>query len=242
MTNFIKACLLMALFTFVATTNGLAEDYKPDDMVSFDLSTEGWVSTKTARVALSIEAAVTGNTAGTMRASMTKVVNDIVKADWRLISFNRGQDQTGLERWSAIYEARVSESDLGGLHDKAKKSSKAGMQIIVSDIDFSPTREETEATIALLRTQIFKQANEQLTSLNATIQGRNFRIGSISFGDPIAPQMRRLKSARGAMKMMASASASSDDDFETTPTERAEKITLTAKVIYAAPSTSVSTK
>lgn len=239
MTKFVKASLLIALLALTTAPSVRAEDYKPDDMVAFDLSAEGWVSTKSARVTLSVEAAVTGNMAGTMRTSMTKAVNDIVKADWRLTSFNRGQDQTGMERWSAVYEARVNEADLGGLHDQAKKTSKAGMQITVSEIDFSPTLEETQATMATLRTQIFKQANEQLASLNSTIQGRSFRIGAISFGNNGIPMMMRGM-ANKAARVMTLAQPADASFAEANPAamDRADKITLTAHVVYAAaPST-----
>lgn len=245
MTKLVKVSLLIALLALTAAPSARAEDYKPDDMVAFDLSAEGWVSTKTARVTMSVEAAVSGNMAGTMRTNMTKAVSDIVKADWRLTSFNRGQDQTGMERWSAMYEARVNESDLNGLHDLAKKTSKAGMQITVSEIDFSPTLEETQATMAALRTQIFKQANEQLASLNSTIQGRSFRIGAISFGNQPMPMMMRGMAGK-AGRMMTMAAPAAEESFaadSAAPMERAEKITLTAHVVYAAtPTALASTK
>ncbi len=86
---------------------------------------------------------------------MTKAVNNLAKADWRLTSFNRSEDQTGLERWSATFEARLPETDLNGLAETAKKISKAGMQLTIADIDFSPTLEEMETARAGLRTQVY---------------------------------------------------------------------------------------
>lgn len=232
MKTFLKTAFLITLLTTTTPTIARADDYRPDDSVAFTLATEGWVSTKTARVVLSVEAAVTGNSAATLRTAMTKAVNDTVKAEWRLTSFNRSQDQTGLERWSALYEARVNEADLGGLHDQAKKTSKAGMQLTVSEIDFSPTLDETQATMAQLRTQIFKQTNEQLAALNTAIPGRNYRIGSIAFGNQAAPMMMvRSMAAKGAQQNMMTLA---QDSMESAPMERAEKITLTAHVIYAA--------
>ncbi len=231
MTKFVKTSLLLALLALSTPMTAKADDYKPDDMVAFDLSAEGWVTTKSARVTVSVEAAVTGNTAGTMRTNMSKTVGDVVKADWRITSFSRSQDSTGLERWSAMYEARVPEADLNGLHDQAKKLSKAGMQISISDIDFSPTLEERQATMAALRTQILKQANEQLATLNTTIPGRNFRIGNISFGNqPRAMMMNKM--AKGRVMTMAAAAPEMADD--SAGMERAEKITLTADIVYAA--------
>lgn len=240
MTKLIKTSLLLAILALPLPHNAKANDYKPDDMVAFNISAEGWVSTKSARVSLSVEAAVSGNSAGTMRTNMTKAVNDIVKADWRLISFNRSQDQTGLERWSAVYEARVLESELNGLHEKAKTTSKAGMQISISDIDFSPTLEETQATMAQLRTQLFKQANEQLAVLNSTIPGRNYRIGTISFGGQARSMvMGGMADKKGGRAHFMTAMAEPEMAMDSAaPMERAEKITLTADIVYAALPTS----
>jgi hypothetical protein len=142
------AALLFAIALLSSfTASARAEDFKPDDQVVFDLSSETWVTTKSARVFLSVEAAVTASNAGAMRTSMMKAVNDVVKADWKLTSFGRSQDQTGMERWSAQFEARVPENDLNNLSDNAKKNSKAGMQITVGGVDFSPTLEERQAAI-----------------------------------------------------------------------------------------------
>ena len=87
---------------------------KPDDRVVFDVSAEDWVTTKTAHVSVTVEAAVNASTAGTMREDMIKMVNNLAKADWRLTSFDRSQDQTGMERWSVIFETRASSSSTKG--------------------------------------------------------------------------------------------------------------------------------
>jgi hypothetical protein len=214
-----------------------AEEAKPDDRVIFDVSAEDWVATKTARVTASVEAAVTGNTAGTMRASMTKAVNDLIKSDWRLTSFNRSQDQTGMERWSATFESRVVEDELNGINENAKKLSKAGMQLSVSNIDFTPTMEETQAALGQLRAKIYKIANEQLAALNTALPGRTYRIALINFtnsGDNSMPPMPLVKRGfgRGGSQMeMAVASAASAPSEP--PMERSEKVTLTAQVVLA---------
>lgn len=234
MQRFIASALLASLFFLPTASHAQMMPVKQDDVVAFTLSAEGWVNTQTARVTMGVEAAVTGSTAGTMRANMTKAISDIVKADWRLVSFNRGQDSTGMERWSAIYEARVPEAQLGGLNEKAKQASKAGMQINVADIDFSPTLEETQATMAQLRAQIYKQANEQLATLNTAIQGRNYRIGQIAFGDagtPPMPVRAFMAKARGP-EMMTMASPSGDPVDSSM--QRSEKIVVSAHVIYSA--------
>ena len=53
--RFLLACALFLSFSGIAH----AQDFvKPDDNVSFDLSAEDWVTTKTAHVTLEVEAAV----------------------------------------------------------------------------------------------------------------------------------------------------------------------------------------
>ncbi|MDX2028376.1 MAG: hypothetical protein SFW62_07050 [Alphaproteobacteria bacterium] len=221
--------LSMTFFSFAARADHMD---RPDDRLVFDLSAEDWVMTKTARVMVNVEAAVSGSTAGNMRADMIKAVNDLIKAEWRLTAFNRSEDQTGMERWSASFEARVPESQLNGLADNVKKASKAGMQLSVGNVDFSPTLEEMEAARAGLRTQIYKQANEQLAATNAAMPGRGYRIALVNFtGDDVGVPMPRVMKGRAAEMnmMMAAAPASPPPSME-----RAEKVTLTARVVFAA--------
>lgn len=226
MTRLFLALLISALmFSFTAKADHMD---RPDDRLVFDLSAEDWVMTKTARVTVNVEAAVSGNTAGTMRADMLKAVNELVKGDWRLTSFTRSEDQTGLERWSASFESRVPENQLNGLNENAKKLSKAGMQLSVVNVDFSPTLDEMEAARAALRTQIYKQVSEQLAATNNAMPGRNYRVALVSFtGDDGMPQPRFMKARAAEMTMMANAAPASP------PMERSEKITLTARVIFA---------
>ena len=223
----------LALINFSARADEMP---RPDDRVIFDISGEDWVTTKTAHVTINVEAAVSASGAGNMRGDMIKAVNDVAKGDWRLTSFNRNQDQTGLERWSAMFEARLPENELNGLADTAKKFSKAGMQLSVGDINFTPTLEEIEAASSALRIQIYKSANDQLTSLNNAIPGRNYRIGMINFtttSDEPAPMPRVVRGQANMMMMQAGVSAVSAP-APSPPLERAEKIMLTARVVYAA--------
>jgi hypothetical protein len=227
------AILALASFTVRAQEMPPRDGFKPDDKVIFDVSAEDWVTTKTAHVVISVQAAVTANTAGSTRGDMTKAVNDLAKADWRLTSFDRSQDQTGMERWSANFEARLPENELGGLSENAKKASKQGMQLSVGMIDFSPTLDEMETVRAGLRGQIYKIANDQLAALNSAIPGRNYRIAVINFtGDDDAPMPRVMKGQR-AMAMMAPV-AMNADATQAAPMERAEKASLSARVVFAA--------
>jgi len=225
----IARLLLTSVLLLSLLSPALAQEIvKPDDTVSYQLSAEDWVTTKTAHVTLNVEAAVNTSDAGDMRADMTKAVNEAARGEWRVTSFNRSQDQTGMERWSVAYDARLPESDLNGLADAVKKASKSGMQITVSDIDFTPTLAETEAGRAALRARLLKEAQDQLASLNSTLPDRSYRIAHISFeNEGVTPQPRPF--VGHPMMAMAKASPPTDD-----PQEHAQKLTLNAHVIYAA--------
>lgn len=229
-----RTLLLIPAFLLLACavpTKTWAQEMMPkqDDRVMFDIAAEDWVTTKTAHVSVAVEAAVSGANAGSARTEMMKGVGEIASAEWRLTSFNRNQDQAGLEHWSAIFEARLPETSLNGLNDSAKKISKAGLQFSVASIDFSPTLAEMEAVRGGLRGQIYKAAADQLAVLNGALPGRNYRIAMIDFGGDggMRPMPRVIK---GGPMMMATASAS---DSDSAAVERAEKIMLTARIVFA---------
>lgn len=227
--------ILLVLFSFLSVA--VRADDMPmhrmgtmDDRVEFTLAAEDWVTTKTARADINVEAAVSGATAGNTRAEMMKALGELAKADWRLVSFNRNQDQTGLERWSATFEARLPENELSGLDENAKKLSKAGMQLSVATIDFSPTLEEMEAARGAVRAQIYKMANDQLAALNSALPGHNYRIALIDFtGMEGMPMLKSQLALPGVMHTMAMAASESAPSLE-----RSEKVTLTARVVLAA--------
>jgi len=230
----IRSAVFFVVFALLLSFSAQAQEaVRPDDQVVFDLAAENWVTTQSARVVLNIEAAVTAENAGALRTTMSKVVASVAKADWRLTTFARSQDQTGMERWSAQYEARLSEAQLNGLADDAKKNSKAGMQITVDSIDFSPTLEERQATLSLTRAQIYKQADDQLALLNKTLPGRAYRIAMIDFTDGGASQLRANAFSKAVRPMLAMARSAANDE-SAAPMEKAEKVTLTARVIFAA--------
>lgn len=202
----------------------------PDDAVYLDLSTEGFVTTQTANVTITVSAAASDDKAASLRNDMQKAVANLAgkESDWRLTSFSRSQDQSGLTRWDALYEARLPESALSNLSDKAQKASKPGMTLRVANIDFTPTLAETEARRGELRTELYKRANDELTRLNTTLPGRQYRIGNVSFTGEMPQPM-----AVAAPRMMKMAMAS-DAAMAPASAEIAQHLTVTARVTFAA--------
>ncbi len=228
-----RRILLLAFAIALLPQFSIADDFKPDDLVATPLVAEGFVTTQTARVVVAVQAALTGEAAAKARLLMQQAVqalaNPAANEEWRLASFQRSQDEAGLERWVARYEVRLPEAELGGINDRAKASSKAGMQLAVEQIDFSPTLAETEAVRAKLRQEIYAQADAELKRLNAALPGRQFRIASISF-DGASPPMPMQKMMRAEM-MMASSVAM---DAGAAPAEVAQRLALSAQVAFAA--------
>jgi predicted secreted protein len=200
------------------------------DQVVLNLAVEDWVPTQTARVVLNAEAAIQGADAGKTRDELLAAAKKAAAGEWRIVRFDRSTDQAGLERWSASLETRLAESALGGLADRAKQSSRPGMQLTVGQIDFTPTLAESEAARAKLREQLYKRATEELQRLNAVAGDRKFRVARIDFG---TVQMQRpMAMARATMdKAMPAPNFAPANGAEM---ELSQKATMQANVTFSA--------
>lgn len=228
--------VLLALLLLFLATPALADEPKPDDAIALSLSSEDWVTAATARVQVSVNASISGDRAAGARATMRAAVSILEpKADWKITSFSRGQDSSGLEQWVVVFETRLPEVSLGGLNDKAKTASKPGMQLAVINIDFTPTLAEMEAVRAALRKNILAQAAKELESVNAALPGRNYRIAEVRFGGmQVAMPPVGLMAKRMMMSADASTGASMEAALAPSPMETAQRIQLSADVVLAA--------
>ncbi len=200
--------------------------------ITLTLSAERWVESSTARVLVSINAAVEGAQAGRVRSDMLAALNGLAAKDtaWRFVEFNRSADASGLERWYALVEARLPETALGGLGDMAKKASKPGLQLDLAGIDFSPTLAEIETARAELRATIYAQAVAEQKRLAAAVPGPAWRIATLTFNpeysEPPAPQMVKSMAMRAESAPQA--------DFGGGAISVATRLNLTAIVVLAA--------
>lgn len=201
------------------------------DQVVLNLSVEDWVPTQTARVVLNAEAAIQGADAGKTRDELLAAAKKAASSDWRIVRFDRSTDQAGLERWSASLETRLAESALGGLADRAKQSSRPGLQLNVAQIDFTPTLAESETARAKLREQLYKRATEELQRLNAIASDRKFRIARIDFGTAQIQPRPMMAQARASQERALPVA-----DFKAAGAEMelSQKATMQANVTFAA--------
>jgi hypothetical protein len=158
---------------------------QPRDEIVLNLSAEGWVETKTARVVAVADVAIAGENRNAVRDRMMAALKKLSPdAEWRINQFNRTQDSAGLERWRVSAETRLPEAALGGLDDRAKQQSQPGLQLRIQAVQFTPTLEEREATLADLRSKLYGQAKEEAARVAKLWPERNFRVARVEIGSP----------------------------------------------------------
>lgn len=174
------------------------QTWKPDDRVTLELASEGYVETQTAAVTVAFDTAQDAIGLNDARERLRKILKDMVpNGEWRFTRLDRSFDPAGLERWRVQAEARLTEKDLAGLADKAKQQSKPGLQVRVAAIDFTPTLAEREAVLAKLRGEIYKDALAEVARLKAAVPGREYRVVELSFQpvEHVDPRMAKLAMA-----------------------------------------------
>jgi hypothetical protein len=155
---------------------------KPGEEVSMLVQGEIWATSSTAKVTARINAVL--NKTGldqVHKTVMQKLVTLSNKGTWHLTSFNRSQDKSGLEQVEILAEARLPESDLAGIRDRAKQVSRPGETYTIDDIDFHPGMGDIEAARSQLRTKIYEQAKVELANLNKAFPDKHFSLQVINF-------------------------------------------------------------
>lgn len=150
--------------------------------VTLQLTAEQWVATKTALVTIGINASVSDSDLGKIQSTILDKLNQLAgKADWHIISFDRSQDQSGLEKVQASAQARLPEPALIGLRDKAKALSKPGETYTLDNVQFVPSDDEMRSANTALRNNIYQQAKNELDQLNKQYPDQKFYVHQINF-------------------------------------------------------------
>ena len=128
------------------------------------------------------------------------------KGEWHVVSFNRQLDQSGLERVQISAQARLPQSELSGLRDKAKKISKPGETYTIDNVLFKPSDEEIQQANTSLRADLYHQAKNEIDALNIIYPNQKYYLYSIDFLSspspmPMANEMALARSASTAAPM-----------------------------------------
>ncbi len=156
--------------------------------VTLQLSAEQWVTTKTALVTVGINASVSDSDVGKIQSTILDKLNQLTgKAEWHIISFDRSQDQSGLEKVQVSAQARLPESALSGIRDKAKSMSKPGETFTLDNVQFTPSDDELRTANTTLRENIYQQAKVELDQLNKQYPDQKFYLHQINFMGELTP-------------------------------------------------------
>lgn len=222
----VTAALAFALACIAALPAG-AQVIQPRDEIVLNLAVEGWVETKTARALAVADVAIAAENRNAVRDRMMAALKKLSPGtDWRISQFTRNQDPAGLERWRVSAEARLPEDALGGLDERAKQQSQPGLQLRILAIQFTPTLEEREATLATLRGQLYAQAKEEASRVAKLWPDRNFHVARIEIGGPAYHTLPAPMARQSFQEVDAAAAASEPGDAVSV----AQKVNLQATV------------
>lgn len=190
--------------------------------VTLRLTSEQWVTTKTALVTVGINVSVSDNDLSKAQGRIMDKLNQLAKADWHILSFDRSQDQSGLEKVQASAQARLSSNELAGLRDKAKNISKPGETFTLDNVQFTPTEDEVRSANTVLRNNIYQQAKLELDQLNKLYPDQKYYIHQINFVSEVTP----MPMAQGKYAAMNAAVTSA-------PLDVGDKLRLSALVVLS---------
>lgn len=221
--------IFLAVIVFFVSFSTLSfADSKPLPMnkITMRLMQEKWATTDTAKVIVNVAAVLDrsglAKTHQTINENLKKISD---KGEWHITQFNRMKDPSGLEKLNIRAEARVPESDLTGLRDRAKSVSRPGEKYTIAAIAFTPSVSDIEKTKEAVRNQIYTQANQELARVNKEYGTQKYFIHSINFVPGAMPMP--IQKARPRMMMTAQVSADSGLVIS-------DKVRITALVEFAA--------
>jgi hypothetical protein len=169
----------------------LVEPYPRLNTVSYQLAMEQWVNTQTALVTVSIAANVGQSGLADLQKSMNERLNQLGSGvSWHMIQFNRSEDQSGLEQVNATAQARILQSQLAEIREKAKTISKPGIKYVISDISYEPSVADVQTVKEQLRNQMYQKIEQEIQLLSKTYH-QTFYVNDIQFeptdNNPVAP-------------------------------------------------------
>lgn len=155
--------------------------------VNLQLTAESWVTTKTARVIVSVNAAGKVANLATLHDRIIQKLSRLSKsAKWHITSFQRSQDKSGLERVYVVAEARLSEAELATIQTKVKNISQPGETYKVESIIFQPSLQEMQQAITKLHAKLYEIIKTELAQLNKFYPEQRYYLHKLEFM-PVAP-------------------------------------------------------
>lgn len=177
--------LLSSIIIFVSTSFPVSANVNLAPLlnkVTLQFQNEQWVTTQTALVNVVINATLNDQDIGSLQSSVLDKLKKLSnKNEWHILSLNRQLDQSGLEKVQIQAQARLQQSELSNLRNKAKELSKPGETFSVSDISFAPSDEEIQKANSELRMALYQKAKNEIDILNKVYPDQKYYLYSIDF-------------------------------------------------------------
>jgi hypothetical protein len=224
--------LIIAIFTLFSATPIWADvNWEPLlNKVTLQLQTEQWVTTKTALVNVGVNAAVADQGIDKIQTDVIQKLNQLSsKGEWHVVSFNRQLDKSGLESIQITAQARLPQSELSNLRNKAKAISKPGITFTIDDVQFVPSDEEIKQANNAMRNRLYQQAKAEIDALNKIYPDQKYYLHQINFlmmAFPMAADT--MQTANYSMTKMAAAPGPQRTSAV------GNKVTMEATVVLAA--------
>lgn len=198
--------------------------------VSLQFTAELWVTTQTALVNVSINAAVADQNIGNLQNEVLQKLKSLVDSnEWHIVSFERQQQQSGLESIQITAQARLPQTNLSNLRDKAKTLSKPGETLTIDSVDFVPSEDELRQANITLRNNIYQQIKTEIDSLNKIYLDQKFYIHNIDFLLNAPGPLQR----NAVYMKAAGANALGSEEHAAAPLNVGNKVELGARVVIA---------
>lgn len=177
--------LLYCVSGFLAFISVTGYAAKPADLNSivYQLHTQRWVMTDKANVVIAVDAtAKDQDLPNVQQHQIMQKLNQLGSHQkWDVVTFDRNQDQSGLEKLHMVVSARLPESQLNNFRDRVQSLSKAGEKFQLQTINFEPSLIDVEKTREQLRQEIYEQVKQELAQLNKTYPAQHYFLHNINF-------------------------------------------------------------
>jgi hypothetical protein len=177
------------------------------DKISFQASAKQWVTTQTALLGVEVNVALNNSDLVKTRIDIMSSLNKITQGDWHLVQFDRSQDSSGLEKLYVQAQARVAQSSLVDIYQKAKAISKPGAQYTINGVEFKPSLEEIQAVRATIRKQLYQLVSDELGRINKVYPNQNYTANNIVISEGDNPQPPIAYQAKTMNTMVLGAAA-----------------------------------
>jgi predicted secreted protein len=195
----------MTALTYASSIYAQGDEYLLNQ-IHLQLSAERWVTTQTALVSVSANATVQAQGIDKLQASVMNQLKKLSQnSEWHLVSLDRSEEKSGLESIQIRAEARLPQSDLADLRNKAKTISTPGETFKIEGIDFKPSEEDMRVAMKELRDKIYTQAKNEMDAISKMYPDQKYYLHSINFMGAVRPMAATAMYMKGGNDMVASA-------------------------------------